>query len=59
MACHPPLNVIFNVHYIIMQDQLGDTPLMAAIHLGHTHIFEVLVIHGANVNYRNKVRRSL
>ena len=41
---------------IIMQDDIGNTPLVAAIHQGHTHIVEVLLKHGANVNYRNKVR---
>ena len=44
---------------MIMQDNLGDTPLMAAIHQGHTHIVEILVKHGANVNHRNKVRPSI
>ena len=42
-----------------MQDDLGSTPLMAAIQKGDTHIVEVLVEHGANVNYQNKVRLSI
>ena len=48
-----------NVHYVLVQDDVCNTPLMAAIHKGHTHVVESLVKYGANVNYRNKVRPSI
>ena len=40
----------------LLQDDIGDTALMAAVNKGHLHIVEILVNHGANVNHRNKVR---
>ena len=45
-----------NVHYVIVQDDIGETPLFAAVNEGQTHIVELLVEHQVNVNYRNKVR---
>ena len=41
---------------LIMQDDFGDTALMAAVNEGHLHVAEILVKNGADVNYRNKVR---
>ena len=39
-----------------MQEDFGDTALMAAVHQGYLHIAEILVKNGADVNFRNKVR---
>ena len=39
-----------------MQDDFGETALVAAVNKGHTHIADILVKNGANVNYRTKVR---
>ena len=47
---------ILKFHYVIMQDDFGNTPLMTAVHQGHTNIVEILVKQEANVNYQNKVR---
>ena len=40
----------------LMQDDFGDTALVAAVDKGHTEIVEILVKAGANVNFRNKVK---
>ena len=39
-----------------MQDEFGDTALVAAVNKGHLHIAEILVKNRADLNYRNKVR---
>ena len=39
-----------------VQDDFGDTALMAAVNEGHLQVAEILVNNGADVNYRNKVR---
>ena len=39
-----------------MQNDFGETALVAAVNEGHLHIAEILVKNGADVNYRNKVR---
>ena len=39
-----------------VQDDFGETALVAAVGQGHLHVAETLVKNGANVNYRNKVR---
>ena len=39
-----------------MQDDFGDTALVAAVTEAHLHVAEILVKNGADVNYRNKVR---
>ena len=39
-----------------MQDEFGETALIAAINKGHTDVVENLINAGANVNYRTKVR---
>ena len=39
-----------------MQDDFGNTALVAAVNEGHLHVAEVLVKNGAYVNYRNKAR---
>ena len=38
-----------------MQNDFGNTPLMAAVQEGHTLIVENLVKNQANVNFQNKV----
>ena len=48
--CTPALFIL------IIQDDIGNTALIAAVDKGHFHIAEILVKNGANVNYRNKVR---
>ena len=40
----------------ILQDDFGETALVAAVSLGYTHIADILVKNGANVNYLDKVR---
>ena len=40
----------------ILQNDFGETALMAAVDQGHTHIADILVRNGANVNYWDKVR---
>ena len=40
----------------LVQDDFGDTALLAAVNEGHLHVAEILVKNGADVNYRNKVR---
>ena len=41
---------------LIIQDDFGDTALVAAVDKGHLYVAEILVKNGADVNYRNKVR---
>ena len=41
---------------LIIQFDVGDTALGAAVQNGHLYIAEILVENGADVNYRNKVR---
>ena len=43
------------VIHCLVQNDYGDTALVAAVNKGHLHIAEILVKNGANVNYRNKV----
>ena len=45
-----------NLGYFLIQDDFGETPLVATVNQGHLHVAEILVKNGANVNYRNKVR---
>ena len=40
---------------LIIQDDIGDTALAAAVFNGHLHVTEILVKNGTDVNYRNKV----
>ena len=40
----------------ILQDDFSETALVAAVNKGHTHIADILVRNGANVNYWDKVR---
>ena len=42
--------------HCVLQDDIGETPLVAAVNKGHLQVAEILVKNGANVNYRNKVR---
>ena len=42
-----------------MQDDVSETALVAAVNKGHTHIIDILVKNGANVNYRTKVRAMI
>ena len=39
-----------------MQNDFGDTALVAAVGQGHLYVAEILVKNEADVNYRNKVR---
>ena len=39
-----------------VQDDFGETALVAAVGQGHLHVAEILMKNGADVNYRNKVR---
>ena len=39
-----------------MQDDFGNTSLIAAVGLGYLYIAEILLSNGADVNFRNKVR---
>ena len=39
-----------------MQNDFGETALVAAVSEGHLQVAEILVKNGADVNYRNKVR---
>ena len=41
---------------LIIQNDFGETALVAAVRQGHLHIAEILVENGADVNYRYKVR---
>ena len=41
-----------------MQDDFGETALVAAVNKGHFHVAEILVENGADVNYR-KVRELI
>ena len=39
-----------------MQNDFGETALVAAVGQGNLHVAEILAKNGADVNYRNKVR---
>ena len=39
-----------------MQDDFGESPLIATARFGHTSTCEVLLDHGANIDFQNKVR---
>ena len=39
-----------------VQDDLGETALVAAVGQGHLHVAKIIVKNRADVNYRNKVR---
>ena len=47
------MNCVYIVLHHSLQD--GDTPLILAIHKGHKDIVEVLLNHGAEVEFPNKV----
>ena len=40
----------------LMQNELGDTALIAAVNQGHLSTAALLLDHGADVNKQNKVR---
>ena len=40
----------------LMQDELGDTALIAAVGQGHISTAALLLDHGADINKQNKVR---
>ena len=44
------------VFHCLVQEDFGDTALVAAVDNGYLHVAEILVKNGADVNYRNKVR---
>ena len=44
------------LNYCLFQDDFGETALVAAVNRGHTHIVDILMKNGSNVNQRNKVR---
>ena len=44
------------VFHCLVQEDFGDTALLAAVDNGYLHVAEILVNYGADVNYRNKVR---
>ena len=51
IGCAYSMTVIF-----LLQDDFGETALARVCDLGHTHIVDILVKSGANVNQRTKVR---
>ena len=48
-------NIRITVFHCLVQNDFGDTALVAAVDKGYLHIVEILVKNGSNVNYRNKV----
>ena len=57
LTCHIQFVVkyLITVIHCLVQNDFGNTALVAAVVKGHLHIAEILVKNGANVNYRNKV----
>jgi ankyrin repeat protein len=47
--------ILHVTQYVFVQDEIGDTALINACQGGHIETARVLLDHGANVDYQNKV----